>query len=141
LARFASDGEDRVVNLDREKFRRLVCDGARFLTLRGYFGTSEEDGPSEDDEPEGEAGGVGPGLRRSNGIDSVELAAMEPPCTEPGVVALGGDLGLSCTVIPLPSVAPPRELGVGGKWRESGEGSRPGCRGAEHVCMGAGARF
>jgi hypothetical protein len=95
----------------------------------------------EADVPEGESGGVGPGLRRSSGIDSVELAAVEPtPRTEPGVVALG-EVALNDVVMPLPSVTAFRELGVGGKFRESGESSSPGCRGAKLVCKGGRARF
>jgi hypothetical protein len=136
LARVARDGEDRVVNLDRAKFRRLVCDGERFPTLSGYFGASGEHGTlEEEDVPEGESGGVGAGLRRSSGIDSVELAAVEPPRTELGVVALG-EAGLNDG-----RMTPFRELGVGGKFRESGESSSPGCRGAKHVCMCGRARF
>jgi hypothetical protein len=143
LARAASDGDDRVAILDKEKFRKLVCDGVRFLSLRGYLGASEGE-----DVRQGEAGGVGPELRRSSGIESDELVVTEPPCSEPeplcaefGVVALkdpGLDVGM---LLPFTSVIVVRELGVGGKLRESGEGSRPDCRGMDNVGSGAGTCF
>ena len=119
--------------LEREKFRRLVWDGERFLSFRGCLGASEGEAR------EGEAGGVGPGLRRRSGIESDELAAMEPPWTEMGDVGLeepGRPVGVA---LPFLSVMVLRELGVGGKLRENGEGSSPGCRGMEDVDIGRSA--
>jgi hypothetical protein len=95
----------------------------------------------EDDVPEGESGGVGPGLRRSSGIESDELAAVEGPCAEPDVVTRD-EPGLSVgIVLPFPSAIAFRELGVGGKLRESGEGSSLDCRGTEGICKGGKTCF
>jgi hypothetical protein len=75
LARFASDGEERVVILEREKLRRLLCEGGRFFGMaEGVVGD-----PVEETVAEGECGGVGPGLRRRSGMESDGLAAIEPP--------------------------------------------------------------
>ena len=85
---------------------------------------------------EGEAGGVGPGLRRRSGMESDELAAREPPWTEMGDVGLeepGRPVGVA---LPFPSVMMLREFGGCGKLRENGEGSSPGCRGMDDVDMG-----
>ncbi len=135
--------------LDRETFRRLFCDCDRLLILAGRLGASEEA-----DVRQGDAGGVGPGLRRSSGIESdelatMELAAMEPPCiprlcADLGVVAME-EPGLAAAdrrVLPSPSdVVVFRELGVGGKLGENGEGSSPDCRGMEAMERGGRSRF
>lgn len=109
---------------DKENLRRLLCDGERFLG-RASQGLR---GPGDEALPGGEAGGVGPGLRRSSGIESDEPAEIDPPWTEIGVVARD-ELGLYGGIAErFPSETPFCETGVGGKWRESGEGSGPGGR-------------
>jgi hypothetical protein len=139
LARLARAGEERVVIL--EKLRRWVWEGDRFLSLGGGLGASEEA-----DVRDGDAGGVGPGLRRSSGIESDELVAMEPPCAprkwaDLGVVAVEEPGMVADMALPSASDAVFRELGVGGKLRENGEGSSPGCRGMEAIDRGGRTCF
>lgn len=84
--------------------------------------------------PGGECGGVGPGLRRSSGIESEELAAIEPPCTPPGAFAVQILGRHAATGWLRRSMAPCNGTG-NEKLGETGEGASPDCCG---IVGGAG---